>query len=226
MLHELYSDGVEVIDVFQSIADLADYLLKHEHPDILFQDIMVSDGNSFDLYEIVNVQSNVIFTTAYDEYAIKAMRNNAVDYLLKPLKKDELVHAIERATVMSDQIIKKVSKELNTYKERFLVRFGNKLHSIKSSEIAYIYSEEKLSFFILKDGQRVASDYRLQSLEKELDPKLFFRANRQFIIHIDSIAKMLRYSRARVNLKLIPDYPHDIIISTENTPRFKKWIDR
>ena len=226
MIHEICGDDVEVVATFQGLSDLGEYLLSNEHPDILFQDIMVADGNSFDLYDIVDVRSKVIFTTAYDEFAIQALRRNAMDYLLKPLKMEELSNAISRIQNLDTSSLKDLRREITPFKERFLIRFGNKLHSITTQDIAYIYSEEKLSFFILKDGKRVASDYSLQVLQDELDPQKFFRVNRQFIVHIDSVSQILRFSRARLNLKLDPPFPQDIIISTENTPRFKEWMDR
>jgi DNA-binding LytR/AlgR family response regulator len=226
MLHELYADDLEVIETFQTISELGEYLLKHPHPDLLFQDIMVADGNSFDLFDIVKVNSKIIFVTAYDQFAIKALRNNAIDYLLKPLKKEELSDAIERARLMSQGDHVKLRKELSPYKERFLIRFGNKLHSINTLEIAYVYSEEKLSFFILKNEKRIPSDIPLQQVQEDLDPEQFFRVNRQFIVHIDSIKNMLRYSRSRIKLVIEPLFPQDIIISTETTPKFKSWMDR
>lgn len=226
MLNDLYGEEICVMKIFQSISELAEYLSIQDHPDILFLDIMVSDGNSFDLYDIINIKSNVIFTTAYDEFAIKALRNNAIDYLLKPLRKENLLNAINRASKMNRQVISSIGKEITPYKKRFLIRFGNKLHSVKTDDIAYIYSEDKLSFFILKSGIRVPSDLRLQNLEKDLNPDFFFRANRQFIVQIDSIQKMIRYSRSRINLSLSPEFKGDIIVSTESTPRFKKWMER
>lgn len=226
MLDDTFSDGIEVIETYQAIADLAEYLLTNPHPDILFLDIRVADGNSFDLFDIVQVRSRVIFTTAYEEFAIQALRKNAADYLLKPIKKAELINAIERAKVSDEEEMERLRKELDPYKKRFLIRFGGKLHSVPTEEIAYVYSEEKLSFFRLKDGSRVPSDLRLQQVQDALDPQQFFRVNRQFIVHIEAIDKMLRYSRSRIDLKLEPPFPQDIIISTETTPRFKQWMDR
>lgn len=226
MLHELYGEDLQIVKTFQALSDLGEYLLGNTHPDILFQDIMVADGNSFDLFEIVNVKSKIIFTTAYDKFAIEALRNNAVDYLLKPLKKEELAQAVERARVSERDDLEALRKVISPFKERFLIRFGIKLHSVRTVDISYIYSEDKLSFFILKDGKRVPSDLSMQKIQESLDPDLFFRVNRQFLVHIDSIEKMLRYSRSRINLKLDPPYPNDIIISTDNTPKFKTWMDR
>jgi DNA-binding LytR/AlgR family response regulator len=226
MLHDVYGDGLEVQHTFQTVADLGEHLTEHTHPDILFLDIRVADGNSFDLFDIVQVKSRVIFITAYEEFAIQALRKNAADYLLKPIKKHELIEAIDRASVNSGEQVEQIRQDIDPFKKRFLIRFGGKLHSVPTEEIAYVYSEEKLSFFNLKDGTRVPSDFRLQQIQDSLDPEQFFRVNRQFLVHIGAIEKMLRYSRSRINLELNPPYPQDIIISTETTPRFKEWMDR
>ncbi|MFT4662309.1 MAG: two-component system response regulator LytT [Patiriisocius sp.] len=226
LLSELFPGEIKLVGAFDSIRPLAEYLTQHEQPDILFLDIMVADGNSFELFDLVKVKSNVIFVTAYDEFAIKAFRNNAVDYLLKPIKHELLIDAVSKVRPINLDAIESINREINPYKQRFLIRFGNKIHTIKTNDIAYIYSEDKLSFFIMKDGSRVSSDWRLQNIQEELNPDMFYRVNRQFIVHLDSLDKILRYSRSRLNLRLSPSFPKDIIISTENTPLFKKWLDR
>ena len=226
LLDELFPNEIEVVESFEAVKDLINYLNENKHPDILFLDIMVADGNSFELFDSVSVESKIIFTTAYDEFAVRAFRKSAIDYLLKPLKKDELKEAVEKVKKYDSGTGQSPQTDVEPYKERFLIRFGNKLYSVKTNEIAYIYSEEKLSFFIMHDGARVPSDIPLQNIQESLDPNVFFRANRQFIVHIDAIAKINRYSRSRINLFLTPDYKADIIISTENTPVFKKWMDR
>ena len=221
MIEELAHD-IKVIEIFESIEETANYLISNEQPDMLFVDIHVADGNSFELFEVVEVKSKVIFTTAYDNYAIEAFRKNATDYLLKPINKNQLAEAIEKATPLN---IASEKMRLSEYRNRFLIKFGSKLYSIRSTEIAYIYSKNKVSYFYTVDGERVASDYRLQDLESMLDPKLFFRANRQFIVHIDSIEKMLRHDSSRVKLTLKPHIDEEIVISTDKTRVFKKWLD-
>ena len=226
LIYELFENTIEVVGNFQSIEDLLNYLQVNPQPDIMFLDVMVADGNSFELFEIIPIESKVIFTTAYDEFAVQAFRKNAIDYLLKPIKKELLIEAVRKIVKAPNDNIIKAIKEIEPFKKRFLVRFGNKLHSIVTEDIAYIYSEDKLSFFILKNGQRVSSDLRLQNIQDVLNPKDFFRANRQFVLHIDSISEILRHTRSRLNVRLKPEYKGDIIISTENTPNFKKWMDR
>jgi two-component system response regulator LytT len=214
---------IEIIAIYESIEETANYLMNNNQPDIIFVDIHVADGNSFELFNILEVKSKVIFTTAYDQYAIDAFRQNATDYLLKPIKKEQLAEAINKATPLYSSTKPNYSE---LYKNRFLIKFGNKLHSVKTTEIAYIFSKDKISFFYTFSGQRIASDFKLQDLEQMLDPKSFFRANRQFIIHIDSIVKMQRHEASRVILTLDPPIENMIIVSTEKTRVFKEWMER
>lgn len=224
MITEIDSE-IEVLKSFDSIQETAKYLLSDEsQPDILLIDIHVADGNSFELFDIVDISSRVIFTTAYDEYAVQAFRRNATDYLLKPIKKEELKEALQKAKALPSN--SKLFKETREFKTRFLIRFGTKLHNIKTSDIAYIYSENKMGFFITKEGARIASDYRLKDLEKMLNPEEFFRANRQFIIHIDSISGIKAHTKTRVKISLDPPFQGEVVISTERSPEFKKWLDR
>ena len=215
---------LENVGIFESVEELAGHLLSNGQPDILFLDIQVADGNSFELFNIVDVRSRVIFTTAYSEYAVNAFRHNAIDYLMKPINTDELAKALNKLSWFDPVKNKELTEQFTEYKNRFLIKFGSKLTVVNTQEIAYIYSENKIGYFVQKNGLRVASDYKLQDLEIQLDPKAFFRVNRQFIVHIDSISQMNTYSKARINLRLIPEFKEDIIISTEKTPEFKEWL--
>jgi two-component system, LytTR family, response regulator LytT len=218
------NESIENLAIFESVEEIARYLLTNEHPDILFLDIQVADGNSFELFKILDVKSKVIFTTAYSEYAASAFRQNAIDYLLKPIKLEELKEAIIKVKGQSQIGSSTFSGAPSEYKDRFLIKFGSKFTIIKTVDIAYIYSENKIAYFYLKTGGKVASDYKLQDLEEMLDPQLFFRVNRQFIVHIDAVFSMNTYTKARVNLKLVPEFKEDIIVSTEKTPELKEWL--
>ncbi len=216
---------IEITNIFESINDLVNHILSSEtQADILFLDIHVADGNSFEIFRLANITSKVIFTTAYDEYAVQAFRQNALDYILKPIKEIELSQAIKKASTAPKTI--SLSGEENKLKNRFLIRFGNKLYSIKTEEIAYIYSKNKISYFVKNDHQKIASDYRLHELESMLDSNVFFRVNRQFIVHLESIESINRHSASRLKLSLNPAFKDDIIVSTEKTRSFKKWMDR
>ena len=218
--------SIEILASFESVYDMAQYMLTHPMPDILFLDVQVMDGLSFELFDIIDIQSAVIFTTAFDEYAVQAFRKNAVDYLLKPIKKADLSEALKRVKKIRHSQIELIEKSLTSYKNRFLIRFGSKLYSIPVTDIAYIYSENKISYFILNDGKRVPSDFKLKELITQLDPRYFYRVNRQFIIHLSSIKSMNTYSKSRIKLTLEPVSPNEVIISTETTPKFKSWLNR
>ena len=222
MIQELDTD-IQVIKIFESIRETKSYFNSIEdHPDLLFLDIHVADGNSFELFNHIDIKSKIIFTTAYDEYAISALRKDAQDYLLKPIKVEELSNALEKST----RHIQRGLDSTDSEKERFLFRFGAKLNSIKISDIKYIYSKNKISYFVTNDAQKTPSDYKLQDLEEQLDTNIFFRANRQFIIHINSIDTIKTHTASRLKLTLNPPFEGDLIISTEKTRDFKKWIDR
>ncbi len=222
MVREL-DPAIQILHTFESITDTKNfYSSTQEHPDILFLDIHVADGNSFELFKYIDIKSKVIFTTAYDQYAIEALRKDAKDYLLKPIKAEELSTALEKAT----KHIQRGNEESDQSKERFLFRFGTKLNSIKIADISYIYSKNKISYFVTKSGQKFPSDYKLHDLEAQLDPKNFFRANRQFIIHINALDSIKTHTASRLRLTLDPPFDGNLVISTEKTRDFKKWIDR
>ena len=227
LISEINGAYISVLQTFESIQDTAAYLLENEHPDIIFLDIQVADGNSFELFNVVdNIRSDIIFTTAYSEYGAQAFRKNALDYLLKPIKKDELAEALNKKNKVPREKLESIKEDFSEFKSRFLIRFGAKIHIVKTEDIAYIYSENKISYFILHNGKKIPSDYKLQELETMLNPNLFFRANRQIIVYLDAIAEIITYSKSRVKLRLIPAHNKDIVVSTETTPKFKKWLDR
>jgi len=214
---------IQILEVFESISETEKYYKSvDEHPDILFLDIHVADGNSFELFNQIEIQSKIIFITAFDEYAIAALRKNAKDYLLKPIKSNELANALKKAT----SHIQRGTSESNDTKERFFFRFGSKINSLKIKDIKYIFSKNKISYFVTESGQKIPSDYKMQDLEDQLDKTLFFRANRQFIIHINALHTIKTHSASRLKLTLNPPIDGTLIISTEKTRDFKKWMDR
>lgn len=218
-LLEEINPGLEIQGVYDSIEELTSILKGGKHPDLLLLDIHVSDGNSFSIFNLVDIRSKIIFTTAYDQYAIDAFRQNAIDYLLKPIKQTELEQALDKAEKYN-------VNDSADYKKRFLINFGNKLHSLQVNDIAYIFSQNKISYFVSQDGSRIPSDYSLKDIIKLLNPNHFFRANRQYIVHIDSIENIKRHDASRVKLYLNPPVADDIVVSTEKTKKFKEWLDR
>ncbi len=203
---------------------------ENELPDLVFSDIQLSDGLSFSIFKAQQVSCPVIFTTAYDQYAIEAFKLNSIDYLLKPVKKEEMEAAFNKFKKRSQTLdIEKLLQTLQpalkqAYKKRFVVRYGEHIKTIDIDEVAYFYTEDKINFLNTKEGRRYAIDFNLDMLDQMLDPQVFFRINRQYIIGIHSIAEMFSYSKSRVLVKLNPAAKHETIVSTERSADFKHWL--
>jgi two-component system, LytTR family, response regulator LytT len=203
-------------------------------PDLIFSDIQLSDGLSFDIFREKEVTCPVIFTTAYDQYAIEAFKVNSIDYLLKPIKKEELesafkkfrkLKAADNSSFNIDKLMQTLQPALKPeYKKRFVVKYGEHIKTINIEEVVYFYTEDKINFLCTKDGRRFVVDFNLDALDSMLDPKVFFRINRQYIIAIYAIADMLSYSKSRVLIKLNPPAKHETIVSTERSADFKHWL--
>lgn len=210
------------IDFFQSNTDKID---------LMFLDIQLSDGLSFDIFQKVNINCPIIFTTAYDQYAIKAFKLTSIDYLLKPIKKEELADAINKFKLHYDnsqnvntkvsQVQEIISKSLQ---KRIVVKYGHTIKAIDISDTAYFYTRQKVTFMTLKNKEELPIDENLDELEKILDPKEFFRINRQCIICFDAIENMYTYTKSRVKLVLKPAIEEEIIVSTDRSSDFKKWL--
>lgn len=226
--------GAELPGVIPSVSAAIKWFAEHGEPDLIFSDIQLADGTSFDIFKEVKINCPVIFVTAYDQYAIEAFKLNSVDYLLKPLKKDELLAAINkfRATRPAAPVPLDINKLLQayapqnpSYKTRFIVRYGEHIKTIQTEDIAYFNTEDKVNFLTSFEGRRFAIDFNLDHLEAQLDPKVFFRINRQFIVSIRSISEMFAYTKGRVLIKLNPASKHETIVSTERSADFKVWLD-
>ncbi|MBK8609175.1 MAG: response regulator transcription factor [Chitinophagaceae bacterium] len=217
-----------------SVSSAVKWFSQNNLPDLIISDIQLSDGISFDIFKQVEIKCPIIFTTAYDQYAIDAFKVNSVDYLLKPVAKEELEHAVkkfkERTAVSSEPAvdINKLLQALQPagadYKKRFVVRYGEHIKTIDTEEVVYFYTEDKATFLCTKDARRFVVDFNLDTLDSILDPKLFFRINRQYIISIHSISEMFAYSKSRVLIKLNPPSKHETIVSAERSADFKQWL--
>lgn len=223
--------NAQIIGKLDSIEASLDWLSSHPMPDLVLLDIHLADGASFEIFKHTEITCPIIFTTAYDQYAIQAFRVNAVDYLLKPIKPEELAGALDkvsnRKTFNLQRLdYKKLSQALraDTYSRRFLVKIGQSIKVIDVAEAAYFYSEDKITFVVIKEGKRYPVDYSLEKLEDMLDPRLFFRVNRQIIVGLDAIKEMYAYSKSRVKIELEPASDFEVIVSTERSPHFKKWL--
>jgi DNA-binding LytR/AlgR family response regulator len=224
--------GIEVLDVLSSIEKSVNWLNFRPHPDLIFMDIQLEDGLCFEIFEKCKIKTPVIFTTAYDEYAIRAFRVNSVDYLLKPVKPDEMKSAIQKYSELRSHIdiesIKTALQQLQPrQKERFLIRIGDHFKSIEICEIACFYVSEKCNFIQLRNGRNYAIDYSLDKIEEMVDSKMFFRINRSMIINFASILDILAYSSSRIKIALENRAEkEEILVSRERVADFKKWMDR
>ncbi|GAA4846715.1 LytTR family DNA-binding domain-containing protein [Algivirga pacifica] len=227
----------EIIQEMSSVAEAIEWFEEHDHPDLLFSDIEVADGVSFEFFKQVELHCPVIFITAYDQYAIQAFEVHSIDYLLKPLTKKRLGLALEKwkeaqkiygdeTAAKLQELMVSITEPQNTSKSRFIVKSGSKIKSIKVEEIAYFFTEDKVSFLRTKEGNKYPVDYRLEELNTLLDHDLFFRINRKYIIHIDALQEIHTYFKGRLKLELLPVVEEDIVVSAERTPLFKEWLDR
>jgi len=226
--------GATILTTIVSVSSSIKWLKENTSPDLIFSDIQLSDGTSFDIFKAVEPTCPVIFITAFDQYAIEAFKVNSIDYLLKPIKKNELQAAISKFKKLKQStqpVAFDISKLLNAYepatqdyKSRFVVRYGEHIKTINTNDIAYFYTEDKVNFITSMDGRRYIIDFNLDNLESMLEPKTFFRINRQFIISINAIDEMFTYSKSRVLVKLKPPSKHETIVSTERSSDFKTWL--
>ncbi|MCB0282384.1 MAG: response regulator transcription factor [Calditrichae bacterium] len=232
----IVATGVTVtkIDITNSVKETVDWLSVN-NADLIFLDIQLGDGSSFDIFEQVKIKTPVIFTTAYNQYAIKAFKLNSIDYLLKPVKKEELKAAIDKylrlvSSTFPDikSLVETFKQEKKEYKKRFLIQVGATIQTVESNEIAFIYAMEKSVFLTTFLKRTLTIDYTLDRLQYLLNPQNFFRINRKLIINIKAINKMQSMSRSRILIELDPPAPKNIeaLVSVERANEFKSWLDR
>lgn len=237
-LQQLIKENVpflEVLAIADGINMAVKWLNSNPPPDLIFMDIQLADGLSFEIFSKTNISSPVIFTTAYDEYALKAFKVNSIDYLLKPIEKEDLVRSIDKLKRLKKQLLTSETfpiealletlKLNKNYKSRFLVKIGEKLVSVSIDSIAYFISEDKLTFLVTTENKRYPLDYSLDDLDNMLDPKFFFRLNRQCLAKINSIQSIHNYFNGKLKLFLIPPTPKEMIVSREKSAPFKQWLE-
>lgn len=222
-----------------NIEDACNWFSSHVHPDIIFLDIQLSDGNSFFFLEKARPDSMIIFTTAYDEYAVRAFSVNSVDYLLKPIHTERLEEAIrkfERFNRKGDiaeynkaldlgNILRSLTGKEKKYRTRFLININNRFSTLSVEDIAYFYSDEKTTYATTKDGRKQILDTTLNKLEEETDPDRFFRINRKFLVAVDSVSRLEPYFNNKYIIFLKPEYDGHITVSREKISAFKLWLD-
>jgi len=226
--------SINILGVCESVEETINRLQEKPQPDLIFMDIQLDDGLCFEIFETIKVDIPVIFTTAYDEYTLKAFKVNSVDYLMKPVEEESLIAAIEKYKKLyaNNDPFKRDFKQLlyefrSQYKSRFLVRTGEKYRSILVSEVSHFCIRERNIFLTDNQGRDFGIDYSLEQLEKLLDPRKFFRISRECIVNINAIASMYNYSSSRLKLTLKnEDDKDEYIVSRDRVAEFKKWIDR
>ncbi|WP_149276153.1 LytR/AlgR family response regulator transcription factor [Pareuzebyella sediminis] len=227
---------IEVSTMLHSVEEAVVWFEKNKHPDLIFLDIQLSDGLSFEIFEAVEINSAIIFTTAYDEYALKAFKLNSIDYLLKPIDDEELAMAVKKY-LSTDRRPKKLALDFEDikrllvnplereYKKRFTARVGQHLKIINADEVECFYSENKGTYLATSEGRNYLLDTTLENLESELEPKSFFRVSRKFYVNIDHIKDIVSYTNSRLKVKLNRYQDQEIIVSRERVRDFKLWLE-
>jgi len=227
--------SIKVQKCIDSIEGSVKYLTEHKEIDLIFMDIQLSDGLSFEIFNLTEVKPPVIFTTAYDEYAIKAFKVNSIDYLLKPIDEEDLVKALEKfkklqvydESYFSTKQLKEVLGLYRpSYKNRLVVRLGDKIQHIDTKDIAYFYSEDKVSFLFTSKGSRFIINYSLEEIGSFMNPDEFYRINRQIIANISAISTIDKYFNSRLKIGLIPEMEVDVLISRTKVSDFLNWLER
>ncbi len=227
---------VEAHTMLHSVEESIEWFQGNEHPDLIFLDIQLSDGLSFEIFEAIDINSAVIFTTAYDEYALQAFKLNSIDYLLKPIDEDDLSTAVKKfksrtpkrqAVTLDFNDIKKllVNPIEREYKKRFSVKVGQHLKLINIEDIECIYSENKGTYAYTTEGRNYLLDTTLDQLEDELEPHVFFRVSRKFYVNINAIKDIISYTNSRLQIKLNRFKEQEVIVARERVKDFKNWLE-
>ncbi len=226
--------SISVLAKIESVNDTVKWLNSHPEPDLIFLDVQLEDDLSFAIFEKIQIKTPIIFTTAYDEYAIKAFKLNSIDYLLKPVNKEELLAALRKyQTWIKDykpvdlaSLLDTISKSSSEYKSRFIITAGSRIKTIGIEEVAYFYSEEGITFLVTRQKSEYPIDLSLEKLAEQINPDEFFRVNRQFILHIHAITNIHVYPKSRLRIELTPPPDKEIFVSLDKVTAFKEWLDR
>lgn len=237
LLNEI-DENINVLSCIDSVEESVIYLNEEKQPDLIFMDIQLSDGLSFEIFDQADIKPPVIFTTAYDEYAIKAFKLNSIDYLLKPIDEQELLNAIQKfkkwtnknendeAFLSKSQLQEVLGLYKTSYKSRLVVKLGDKIKHIEAVNIAFFYSEDKVSFLITTKGERYIINHSLEHIEKMMNPDDFYRLNRKYIANINSINSIDKYFNSRLLIGLKPEVEDEVLISRTKVTDFLNWLER
>ncbi len=234
LIRQLSPDSI-IVAKLDSVKRSVEWLTKDSSADLIFMDIQLADGLSFEIFERIDIKSPVIFTTAYNEYALKAFKVNSIDYILKPVDKEELSASFKKydrlvGQVPHEKIMESIGYAVQMltkkYKERFVLKVGEHLRSVEVKEILFFYSLEKATFAQTTDGRKHILDFTLDQLEGLIDPNRFYRINRKYFVAVDSIQDMISFTNSRLKLLLKTSDDADVIVARERVQEFKEWLDR
>lgn len=217
-----YRPDIEVLATIPSVEEGIQWLSEHAQPELIFMDIRLSDGSCFELFDEVNLQAPIVFTTAYDEYALRAFQVHAIDYLVKPIDFQDLKRAIHKFESWIQQPGKDVSQE----KKRFLIKIGEQYRWIPVDEIAYFHALQGAVWLVTLEGKRYPLDHSIDHIEQQLNPQIFFRINRQFLARIEAIDQIHSFFNSRLKIMLQPKIEEQVLVSRERVGLFKAWLDR
>lgn len=223
------SEETEIVNIFSTVQESIEYLSQNEAPDLIFSDVQLSDGSSFDIFNKVNIKSPVVFVTAYDNFIVNAFEHNGIDYLLKPVDERDLAKAIARYKTLESHFNHHqsfVNSFLHKPKTRMIVRKGIENIALKVDDIVIVYTENKIVYVLDKDGRKYLSDKNLAEFYQQLDSRIFFRANRQYIVNIGFVKSYKTYEKVKLQVDLtLPLSNHHIVVSQEMAPDFRKWMN-
>src|SRR6478672_13418649 len=227
---EKLGEAVDLLACLSTVQQSIHWLQNNPAPELIFMDIELSDGLSFKIIETANIQSPIVFTTAYDEYWQEAFEHNGIDYLLKPVKQEKLEAALSKYQRLRDhfatnlQSLLSWQKGTNGYKKKFLLKKGNDYVSIKAEDVAYFYATHKVVFLVSRQSQKYIIDESLSEIEALLDPSIFYRVNRKYLVNVTAIERIRSYPKSKLQLDLIPKVDEEILIAQENVAGFKLWM--
>jgi len=233
-----YNADYRIVKKLGSVEAANEWLSEHEMPDLLFMDIQLSDGTSFDLLKTIEISCPVIFTTAYDHFALDAFQLHSVDYLLKPVSQEKLTKAFQKLEEMQQQfqqeeahpeweaVIKTLETTKQTYKSRFLIKTGTRYFPISTEQTYYFFSSQRITFLVTDEGKKYTISHTLDELAQLLDPADFFRINRKMIVHINSIQMVHKHFNGRLKVDLVPQSTEEVMVSSRRVADFQAWLDR
>jgi len=223
--------AIQVQAVLSSVAGSVEWLKQNQQPDLIFMDIELTDGPSFNIFSKITITCPVIFVTAYDEYWQEAFEHNSIDYLLKPLKQEKLQAALHKYNLLKQHFAANLQQLLawqqpaGGYKKRYLVKRGPEYIAVKTGDIAYCYATHKVICMVDAQNQKYILDTSLADLEKDLDPSVFFRINRQYLVNINAVKKIKAFGKGKLQVEVVPAAGEELVISSENVNAFKEWMD-